>query len=58
MKKKDLRIIYAYIEKHQIIEMIGIDFIEIYFKGENENEDRERIEGYLKLFNSVISIGG
>lgn len=50
LKKKDLRVIYAYVENHQIIEMIGIDFIEIYFKGEKENEDRERIKEYLKFF--------
>lgn len=48
LKKKNLRIIYGYIESHQIIEMIGIDFIEIYFKGGKENEDRERIKEYLK----------
>jgi len=50
LKKKDLRVIYAYIENHQIIEMVGIDFIEIYFKGDKENEDRERIKEYLKNF--------
>lgn len=48
LKKKDLRIIYAYIEKYQIIETVSIEFIEIYFKGEKENEDRERIKEYLK----------
>lgn len=48
LKKKDLRIIYAYIENHKIIEMIGIEFIELYFKGDKENEDRERIKEYLK----------
>lgn len=48
LKKKDLRIIYAYIENHQMIEMIGIEFIEIYFKGNKGNEDRERIKQYLK----------
>jgi len=47
LKKKDLRIIYSYIEKHQIIEMIGIEFIEIYFKGNKKNEDQERIKTYL-----------
>ena len=41
LKKKDLRIIYAY--------SLGIDFIEIYFKGEKENEDYERIKEYLKI---------
>lgn len=50
LKKKDLRVIYAYIENHQIIEMVGIDFIEIYFKSDKENEDRERIKDYLKNF--------
>jgi mRNA-degrading endonuclease YafQ of YafQ-DinJ toxin-antitoxin module len=48
LKKKDLRIIYAYIENHQIVEMIGIEFMEIYFKGNKENENRERIKNYLK----------
>ncbi len=48
LRKKDLRVIYAYIENHQIIGMVGIDFIEMYFKGEKENEDRERIKDYLK----------
>ena len=47
LKKKDLRIIYAYIEKHQIIEMIGIEFIEMYFKGNRASEDRKRIKNYL-----------
>ena len=50
LKEKDLRVIYAYIENHQIIEMVGIDFIELYFKGDKENEDRERIKEYLKNF--------
>lgn len=50
LKKKDLRVIYAYIENHQIIEMTGIEFIEIYFKSEKENEDRERIKEYLKNY--------
>ncbi|MCK5122987.1 MAG: hypothetical protein KAQ87_02470 [Candidatus Pacebacteria bacterium] len=48
LKKKDLRIIYAYIENHQTVEIIGIEFIEIYFKGNKENEDKERIKDYLK----------
>ena len=50
LKKKDLRVIYAYIENHQRVEMVGIDFIEMYFKGDKENEDRERIKDYLKNF--------
>ncbi len=38
-----LRVVYAYFEQNQQIE-----FIEIYFKGEKESEDRERIKEYLK----------
>ena len=38
-----LRIIYAF---H--CQSCKINFIEIYFKGEKENEDRERIRNYLK----------
>lgn len=52
LKKKDLRIIYAYIEKHQTIEIIGIEFIEIYFKGKKGNEDKERIKKYLNKYQS------
>ena len=51
LKKKDLRIIYAYIENYQTIEIISIEFIEIYFKGNKENEDRERVKNYLKNCN-------
>ncbi len=49
LKKKDLRIIYVYIKNNQIIEMLGIEFIEIYFKGRKQNEDSERIKGYLRM---------
>jgi len=38
-----LRVIYAYLEQERRIE-----FIELYFKGDKENEDRERIKEYLK----------
>ena len=37
--KSGIRIIYAYFDKEDKIE-----FIEIYYKGDKENEDRERIE--------------
>ena len=47
LKKKDLRIIYAYIEKHKAVELIGVEFIELYFKGNKEREDNERIRKYL-----------
>ncbi|MEK7478945.1 MAG: hypothetical protein AAB634_00160 [Patescibacteria group bacterium] len=38
-----LRVIYSYVEQEQRIE-----FIELYFKGDKENEDRERIKEYLR----------
>ena len=41
--KSGIRVIYAYYCK-----TLKIDFIEIYFKGDKENEDRERIKAYLK----------
>jgi mRNA-degrading endonuclease RelE of RelBE toxin-antitoxin system len=36
-----IRVIYAYYEQEDIVE-----FIEIYYKGDKENEDRERILKY------------
>jgi len=38
-----IRIIYAYYKEEDVIE-----FIEIYYKGEKANEDRDRIIGYYK----------
>ncbi len=38
-----IRVIYAYFEKEDKIELI-----EIYYKGDKENEDRERILRYYK----------
>jgi hypothetical protein len=46
LKGSTLRIIYAYHENTQEIELV---FIELYFKGEQENEDLERIKDYLRL---------
>lgn len=43
LRDRSLRIIYSYFEQEQRIE-----FIEIYFKGKKESEDRERIKEYLK----------
>ncbi|HBD05101.1 TPA: hypothetical protein DCZ32_01430 [Candidatus Uhrbacteria bacterium] len=43
LRDRSLRIVYAYNDQNQRIE-----FIEIYYKGEKENEDRERIKEYLK----------
>lgn len=41
--KSGIRVIYAYHD-----ETFKIDFIEIYYKGDKENENRERIKEYLK----------
>ena len=43
LKGSSLRIIYAFYGNN-----LKIDFIEIYFKGNKENEDRKRIKEYLK----------
>ena len=43
--KSGIRVIYAFhCGKYRV------DFIEIYFKGEKENEDEDRIKKYLKNF--------
>ena len=42
LKGSSLRIIYAYFEREQ-----QIDFIELYYKGDKENEDHDRIKVYL-----------
>ncbi len=38
-----IRIIYAYFEEEDIVELV-----EIYFKGDKDNEDRERIKRYYQ----------
>jgi mRNA-degrading endonuclease RelE of RelBE toxin-antitoxin system len=43
LKGNSLRIVYSYNQKSSLIK-----FIEVYFKGEKENEDKERIKQYLK----------
>lgn len=43
LRDRSLRVVYFYFEQEQRIE-----FIELYFKGDKENEDRERIKAYLK----------
>jgi hypothetical protein len=45
LKGSSLRIIYAYQESG--MELIGIEFIEVYYKGDKEREDKERIKRYL-----------
>jgi len=42
LKGSSLRIIYAYLERRGKIE-----FIELYYKGDKENENHERIKDYL-----------
>lgn len=48
LRNRSLRIVYSYFEQEQRIE-----FIELYFKGDKENEDRERIKEYLENQNST-----
>ena len=38
-----IRVIYSYFEEED-----RITFIEIYYKGDRENEDRERVMGFIK----------
>ena len=45
LKGSSLRIIYAYGDSG--VEFIGIEFIEVYYKGDKPREDRERIKSYL-----------
>ncbi len=45
LKGSSLRVIYAYFEQEQRIE-----FIEVYFKGDKENENHDRIMEYLNSY--------
>lgn len=45
LRGSSLRIIYAYFKKEQKIE-----FIEIYYKGDKEIENRDRIKKYLRQY--------
>lgn len=51
LKGTSLRIIYSYSDQQQRIE-----FIELYFKGNKENEDHERIKKYLKDHKPPVSL--
>jgi hypothetical protein len=44
-----IRVIYAY----HLSAAPAVEFIEIYFKGEQKNENRERIKEYLKKIASL-----
>jgi len=46
LKKKSFRVIYMYSHKTEEIEFI--EFIEIFFKGNKESENKQRIKEYLK----------
>lgn len=46
--KSGIRVIYAYYE-----DVDKIELIEIYYKGDKENEDRERIRRYLYDFQDI-----
>lgn len=43
LRDKSMRVIYAY--HSNAIEFV---YLELYFKGDKKNEDRERVEGYLR----------
>lgn len=43
LRKSSLRVIYAWHE-----DKISFVYIELYYKGDKENEDRERIKEYVK----------
>jgi len=43
LKSRTVRLIYSYRE-----DKIEFLYLEVYFKGDKENEDRERIDEYLK----------
>ncbi len=47
LQAHSLRIVYSYFQEEQRIE-----FIELYFKGDKENEDYGRIKEYLKNYQS------
>ena len=44
LKRSSIRIVYCYFEQEKRIE-----FIELYHKSDKENENRARIDNYLKL---------
>jgi mRNA-degrading endonuclease RelE of RelBE toxin-antitoxin system len=44
LRSRTIRLIYAYHDN-----IVTFVFIELYFKGKKENENKERIEKYLKM---------
>lgn len=49
LRNRSMRIIYAYHD-----DTVTFVYIEIYFKGDKENEDRDRIKKYLIGFSSQL----
>lgn len=49
LRGASLRIIYAYQETAAVI-----CFIQLYFKGEQENEDKSRINDFLRSINNLL----
>ena len=49
--KSGIRIIYAF-----YCQSYKVEFIEMYFKGNKENEDRERIKDYLKNYKQQMGV--
>lgn len=45
LRNRNIRVIYAYHD-----DMFEFVYIEIYFKGNKENEDKERVKAYIKNF--------
>ena len=48
VRGSQFRVIYAYREKQ-----IEILFVELYFKGKKENEDKERVREYFELLRNI-----
>ena len=48
--KSGIRVIYAFLPREE-----KIFFLEIYFKGQKENEDRTRIDNFIKKYNETYA---
>ena len=48
LRSRTIRLIYSYRE-----DKIEFLYLEVYFKGDKENEDRERIEKYIKNISQI-----
>lgn len=52
LRGSSLRVIYAYHES-----LITIFFVELYYKGDKESEDQQRIEEFLRSYDRDVSAG-